>query len=430
MVSKMQWIAKVARSACGLLVLGASVGGVSPAHGQETLSVGAVDNEVAEFPPPFGKTVLGRLLEGTPNDPTIWASADYLLWFTQATPIPPILTTGPESIVGPSGRAGVLGKPGTQVLIGDTVGFTPASGVRINGGIWLDSERQFGIEGSYLLLPNRINNRVWSSTGAPGTMPLSIPFYNTQAQAQDTTGLAVPGGFGGTAHLNVQTFFQTAEVNMLHRLTEYNDIRFDGLLGYRWGQFEEVLQYNTPSNLVAQGNPAEYFSPTDRFHTTNNYYAGQIGLRASKGWGRLGLSAWAKIAMGGISQQTKINGALYTNDFTNYTAIQGFPGGYYAQATNSGYHSVLRFAVMPELGLNGSIFLLDWLKLNVGYTFLYMSNVARPGDQISTFINPSQSPSFTGNPNSKLVGVAAPVFTPASSDWWAHGMNFGLEFVW
>jgi len=394
----------------------------------QTVPFSGVDVETG----PAGSQPIGlaQILKGEPSDPQIWASVDYLLWFTDSTPIPSMLTTGPGNVVGPSGLPGVLGQPGTQVLIGDSIGFTPASGVRINAGMWLDREHLFGVEGAYLLLPNRINNHTWTSSGAPGSMPLSIPYYNTQAGAQDTTGVALPGGFGGTANLTAQTSFQSAEVNILHRLGECNGFRFDGMIGYRWAELNEVLQYDTPSNLRALGNPREFFNPYDRFHSTSNLYAGQAGLRANKEWGRLGLTAWTKIGMGGMAQATKINGALYTNDYTGYTAIQAYPGGYYAQPTNSGYHSGTAFSVLPEIGLNGSIRLLECLKLNIGYTFLYMTNVVRPGDQISNGINPTQSPSFTGNPNSKLVGAPAPLYSSQSSDWWAHGLNFGLEFMW
>ncbi len=62
------------------------------------------------------------------------------------------------------------------------------------------------------------------------------------------------------------------------------------------------------------------------------------------------------------------------------------------------------------------------LRLTVGYTFLYWSQVARAGDQISTVINPSQFPP------GQLSGAPAPQFKLALSDFWAQGVNFGVDF--
>ncbi len=376
--------------------------------------------------PPAEPGFLDQLLQEPRLEPRAWASVDYLLWFTQSAPMPPMLTTGPLSELGPSGLPGVLGAPGTQTLIGGTMGFVPSSGVRITGGLWLDDDQQFGLEGSYLLLPQQTNAYTYSASGQPGSTPLSLPFFNAQIGALDSTGVASPGSYSGTATLWGASTFQSAEVNMLHRIGTLKNFTVDGLLGYRWGLLDEVMQYTTMSEKVDNSGTLQ---TTDRFHSQNSLYAGQIGLRLNRDYGRFGLGGVVKLAMGSMVEVTKINGATYTNLF-NPSQIEAFPGGYFAQPTNEGYHRENRFAVMPELGLNGSVRLLERLKLNMGYNFLFLSEVARPGDQISTTINPSQSPSFTGTPSTTLIGQAAPLFTPISSQYFAHGLNFGLEWVW
>lgn len=400
------------------------------AHGQETALPplpGSVtpDVDTPQAEPGF----LDKLMEAPRQEPSTWASVDYLLWFTQSAPMPPMLTTGPMSELGPSGRPGVLGNPGTQTLIGGTMGFVPSSGVRVTGGIWLDEEQQFGLEGSYLLLPQQTNAYTYSGSGQIGSAPLSVPYFNAQIGAPDSTGVAVPGAFSGTATLWGASSFQTAEVNMLHRIGQWKNFSVDGLLGYRWGLLDEVMQYSTTSTNLDPSDSAE-IQTTDRFHSQNSLYAGQIGLRLHRDYGRFALGGGVKLAMGSMVEVTKINGAAYTNLFTP-DQIQAFPGGYFAQPTNQGYHRENRFAVMPELGFNGSVRLLDRVKLNMGYNFLFLSEVARPGDQISTTINPSQSnQSFSGTPPAPMIGQPAPLFTPISSQYFAHGFNFGLEFVW
>jgi hypothetical protein len=410
----------------GLGLLGMALGFQGMILAQDAIPAVLPEKEFAAEEPGF----IDRMLEPRAVEPCVWASVDYLLWFTQSSPMPTMLTTGPLNQTGPSGYTGVVGKPGTETLIGGNMGFVPASGVRVNGGFWLDDQQQFGIEGSYLLLPQRTNAYTYSSNGQPGSMPLSIPFYNAQNGLSDSTGVASPGNYSGNATLWGSSTFQTAEVNMLHRIGYLGNYSVDGLLGYRWGLLDEVMQFTTSSPTIGANAATDVFRTTDRFHVQNSLYAGQIGFRLNRDYGRFGLNGTAKIAMGSMVEVTKINGALYTNDFTNYKQIQAFPGGYFAQPTNQGYHRSNQFAVMPELGFNGSIKLLHCLKLNMGYTFLFLSEVARPGDQMSSVINPSQSPSFTGVPSTTLVGVPAPQYNPISSQYFAHGLNFGLEWVW
>ena len=62
----------------------------------------------------------------------------------------------------------------------------------------------------------------------------------------------------------------------------------------------------------------------------------------------------------------------------------------------------------------------------VGYNFLYWSNVARPRDQIARTVNFTQvsiDPTF-----GPLNGAARPVPMPHLTDFWAQGINFGIQF--
>lgn len=77
---------------------------------------------------------------------------------------------------------------------------------------------------------------------------------------------------------------------------------------------------------------------------------------------------------------------------------------------------------MPELGITLGYDFTCRLRATFGYTFLYWSKVARPGEQIDTELNPSQFPPGT------LVGAPHPQFVFHTSDFWAQGLNFGLEY--
>jgi len=77
---------------------------------------------------------------------------------------------------------------------------------------------------------------------------------------------------------------------------------------------------------------------------------------------------------------------------------------------------------MPELGVSLGYDLTCRLRATVGYTLIYWSNVARPGDQIDTELNASQFPP------GELVGAPHPEFRFQTTDFWAQGLNFGLEY--
>jgi len=93
--------------------------------------------------------------------------------------------------------------------------------------------------------------------------------------------------------------------------------------------------------------------------------------------------------------------------------------GLLAQTTNIGQYTQNQFAIMPELGFTLSYDLTDYLRASFGYTFFYWSQVARPGDQIDTHL--SQLPPETP------TGSLQPAFSFNMSDYWAQGLNFGLE---
>ena len=80
---------------------------------------------------------------------------------------------------------------------------------------------------------------------------------------------------------------------------------------------------------------------------------------------------------------------------------------------------------VPEASINLYFQLTDHLKVFAGYTFLYWSHIARPGDQVDINVNPNLVP--TSMTFGAAGGPARPAFTFHSTDFFAHGVNFGLE---
>ena len=365
-----------------------------------------------------------------PTSTRTWASAEYLLWQVKSAPLPtPLITTGPADTLGPSERPGALGLDGTQVLLGGhDVNFGPSSGGRFTLGAWLGNQQTVGLEGSYLFLGQVFASHSVSAPGLVGTPPLALPFFNPTVGAQDSTGIALPrgNGFSGVADLTVSTRLQGAELNAVVPMTSTRGLTWELLGGFRFLDIDERLHFTTVSTNVPP-QTADIFTTSDRFTTENDFYGGQIGVRARYRWNNIGLQAATKIALGSMHEVTHIRGNLLTNDFTNIGPVQAFPGGYLALPTNIGDYSRDQFAAVPEINLGVDYLMGDHVRLFAGYTFLYVSSVARPGDEIDSVINPTQGPGFTGVAPSPLMGAARPTFLGKDSSFFAQGINLGLE---
>ena len=136
----------------------------------------------------------------------------------------------------------------------------------------------------------------------------------------------------------------------------------------------------------------------------------------------------AKVALGTMQQRVSVNGYLETNDYTNYGPTQIYPGGYFALPTNIGDHSRNAFAVVPEIAFNLGYRLTPQTTVHLGYSLLYASGVARPGDQMNRNINPTMTVSWGNDPPVKPVGPAQPTFAVNTSDLWAQSLSIGVAY--
>ena len=99
-------------------------------------------------------------------------------------------------------------------------------------------------------------------------------------------------------------------------------------------------------------------------------------------------------------------------------------GGLLALASNVGRYERDHFAMIPELGITLGYDVTCNVRATFGYTFLYWSKVARPGDQIDLDVNITQF----GNNGNNLVGEPRPEFNWVTTDFWAQGLRVGLDY--
>jgi len=365
-----------------------------------------------------------------------WGRIEYQLWSIRDTPLPVPLVT----ISGIAGE-GILG-PGTAIVIGDeTLDLGLRSGGRLTVGGWRDASETVGWEGSYQFYGS---NTVGRDTFLPaaGLFVLAVPFINANTGAEDSSHLSTPeplvlvGGtdtFSGAAFLSITSRLQGAELNGVFGGYAGDGFRLRLLAGFRWLQLTENLVFATSSpDVRTAGDPAApdaTFITEDKFDALNNFYSGQFGARAEYDFGRLTLAGTLKLALGWMDQQVKVNGLTTTNDFTDSTGpTTTFAGGYFALPTNIGRDNRCQFAFAPEVDVQLGYRVTAALRATVSYSFLYVSSVARPGEQIDRVINPTQAVAIAFVPGVGLTGPPRPQLNVQGTDFWAHSLSFGLEY--
>jgi hypothetical protein len=295
------------------------------------------------------------------------------------------------------------------------------SGGRFNFGFWFTEEHALGMEANFFLLQNMVTDFSAASTGIP---ILARPFVNFTPGAADfgmnsSLKVAYPGLVAGS-------FFATTKSNLLGTDVYFRQAlccdccrRLDLLAGYRYLRLSEGLQISETETGTNPTSPL-FGIPivlSDGFNTRNNFNGGEIGLIGECMRNDWFVRLIAKVALGATDHNVNINGST-----TIFNMPLG-PGGFLAVPSNSGSHHSSAFSVVPEVGIDFGYAITPHMRVFTGYSFLYWTRVARPGDQIDLAVNTTQPP--LGN---ALVGPARPAFALQSSGFWAQGINFGVEF--
>ena len=103
-------------------------------------------------------------------------------------------------------------------------------------------------------------------------------------------------------------------------------------------------------------------------------------------------------------------------------------GGFFAEPSNIGHHTGDCYSVIPSVELNLSYQITPELRTFVGFTFMYWTNVVRPGDQISGNVNTTQNAVLSPTGAATLIGSPTPTPLFNRSDFFAYGFNVGFEF--
>ena len=354
----------------------------------------------------------------------LYVSAEYLLWWTKGDRVPPLITQGSVGDLQNGLPAGALNLNDTVVLFGGDYNTGARSGGRLTAGWWFGDDHCLGIEGSGFFLSSASTNFSATSAGVP---ILARPFFDTRTGGTpnvEFVSLINAAGtpvLAGTAAASIRSNFYGAEANLRSNLCCSSCFNLDAIAGYRFAALNETLgvSENLTFPRIVATDPLRVglssFASNDNFRVRNNFNGGQIGLDAELRRDRWFLDLKAKIAFGDVTERADISGGTTQNGV--------FSNGGLLTADRTGSFSQHRFAVLPEVGLNLGYNLTEHVRAFVGYDFLYLSNVIRAGDQVNLNVNPNRFLGVAGGP-------ANSPYAFHTSDYWAQGVNFGLEFRW
>ena len=395
-----------------------------------------------------GGGLLGGMFGPRNGPPRYWASGDFLFWVPSSfvTRYPIVTTSAPLDF----GRVG--GITSASVGPGDrNIAFDATNGFRVSAGFALDESGEIGLEGGgfWVNTATRDFNYASNQLGVP---LLAIPFQDINTGAQSSYIVAFPGINNGQVNVSAQSRFMEAEGSLV-----YNAYQSGGgpggltlLIGPRFMQLKEQLDVNTSSTTL--GVPpaggilgASYFpggagmfagttffpaftppylvTTGDRIRTTNDFYGAQAGFRGDIGFGNYFINLTGKIGAGYMRETTELLGG---STFTSGTTTSLQPGGIYNLAQDLGKHRRDQFAVVGEGGVNVGYQLLSFMRIQAGYTFMWVNHVVRPTRELNPILNPNlipTSPTYTG----LSPATVYPHGITNETDYHLQGFNVGLQ---
>jgi hypothetical protein len=381
---------------------------------------------------------------------TCWVSAEYLLWEIKNGPRPPPLVTI-SSAQAPN--PGVLGSQGTAVLFpGTDLEYGHASGGRWKIGSWLNCHETLGVEIAGLLLEQR-SVGIQALSNSAGFPVLGVPFKDAVSGLELVDFATFPGRFAGGIDVTSRNRVWGMEGTLLSNALKTSiriggnpepigDFRADLLAGFRYLDVDENLEVTQGSRVLSGGvtnfngkgvGAGQVLLIRDGFSARNQFYGGQVGVEGEFTHGCFFVDFLGKLGLGAtremveVSGNTVLTGGLQRRPgLVTLTPPAEAVGGFLATTTNIGKRQKEPFSVLPEVGINVGYQLYPLFRVFAGYSFLYLSDVVRPGEQVDRVINLTRVP--TSPTFGALQGPARPALPFRQTDFWAHGFNVGFEF--
>ena len=325
-----------------------------------------------------------------------YGGLDYLHWWVKGAPLAvPLVSTGPnansQGFLINSDSTILYGAPQSPAVGGKNVqDFGGFAGGRLTLGYVIDPSQGLAVEASGFGLESR---SAGYQTGGTGGTPLvgngiRVPLYNAvpyfigvprdAVAAENGLPVFIPGILGGQVSATNRLNFWGLDAVGVYELYRAQNWSISALAGIRYLDLTEDFDfsdyfYGTGGAFLGQSGVA-----SDHFGTRNQFVGPTIGVRGQAGWGPFSLTAMGRLAIGDVVQELNVAGSFNAVGYTPTSGAQGI----FAQPNNSGRRSSNAFAVAPEFQVKLGYDVTPQIRLTVGYDFLYLSDVVRPGDQL------------------------------------------------
>jgi hypothetical protein len=336
--------------------------------------------------------------------------------------LPPLITTGSASDAVP----GAVGQPNTVLVFGGTVDREAHAGGRFGLGYWFTDEHTLGVEGNLLILEGRTAQSALPRN-ATGKV-VARPFLDAVTGTEMAEQISSPGQFSGNVFATASSQFGASEFNFRHEFCCGPCWTIGLLTGCRYALLHEDIvigeQFQVAQQVPVFG--AGQVQALEQFRTRNDFVGGQLGIDTELHYEHFFLNIHGKLALGPTYQSVTITGltaptsAVGPRSGVLFTSLLALP-------TNIGTRRRSPFSMVPEFGVTvGTPIGCHW-RIDVGYSLLYMTNVARPASQIDRTVNTTQIPTTLGP--GTLFGPPRPAFTFQESSFWMQGLTLNLEFL-
>jgi hypothetical protein len=365
--------------------------------------------------------VLAAELAAQSDRERFWGYADYLLGFFRSQSLPPLVTTSPAGT--PITQAGVLSNPKTQVLFGGNgVNDGLRSGLRVGFGGWFDAPKTIGVDVGFLMMESQA---ALFSTNSQVNPILARPFISFPGSKETSQIVAFPGRATGSITASDRSDnLYGAHMDFKEIFLADTGYRLESIFGYRFLSINDGLSIDQDVKSLGGGGVLKgtQFTTNDSFTTQNQFHGLDMGVRAEFSGERWWVSLLGKVAVGDIHRVVSIAGLTQV-------MVPGMPtvtsaGGLLALSSNSGTFHRDQFTAVPEAGANLGWNITSQWRVHVGYSILFLNDIARGADQVSLLLNPNLFPP----PRTVARGLAAPFFSFTRADTWVQTVNLGMEF--
>jgi hypothetical protein len=366
-------------------------------------------------PPPPHRSMIPALPEypHVPSPGKYWASADFIYWSQKTDLTGPLV--GTPSLVN-----------GDLIALYDRAAYGFANGLRVSAGM-ANETGNVGVEGSFFHLEQRASGIV-AGSDAGGTPLLAREATDAATGGPVLFPISAPGAEAGVVIVRATSrLWGTDGYFVVNCDWGHEDCSLEFLAGFQYLDLSENLSYAQASTLLPGGAanfgaapllPPAAISVAERFGAHNQFFGPEFGVQMEKRFGSLFVDGCVKCGVGDSHQVKNVAGASAVDVGAGPMVI---PGGITASGDLLGRTSTDRFAVVPSVSANLGFNVTDCVRIYGGYTFLYWSDVTRPGDLTSVAVATETVPT---SPN---FGVPNPPFVSVKhSAYYVHGFNAGL----